>query len=69
MKQIFEWARFVKSKIKTIRFSYLRKALLITSTISSKNVAISPFDVGLYILKQSHFFFEIVISEQTHLPQ
>ena len=47
----------------TIRFSYLHKALLITSFISSKNVLMFPVDGDLYILKQIHFFFEIVNSE------
>ena len=50
----------------TIRFSYLHKALLITSLISSKNFLIFSADGGLYILKQIHFFFKIVNSEQIH---
>ena len=50
----------------TIRFSYLHKALLITSLISSKNFLIFSADEGLYILKQIHFFFKIVNSEQIH---
>ena len=50
----------------TIKFSYLHKALLITSLISSKNFLIFSADGGLYILKQIHFFFKIVNSEQIH---
>ena len=58
----------LKSPI-TIRLSYLNKALLITSFISLKNVSIFPVDRGLYILKQIHFFFKIVNSEQIHSLQ
>ena len=53
----------LKSPI-TIRFSYLHKALLISSFISSKNLLIFSVDGGLYIIKQIQIFFEIINSEQ-----
>ena len=40
----------------TIRFSYLHKALLITSFISSKNVLIFPVDGDLHVLKTDPLF-------------
>ena len=52
-----------------IRFPYLHKPLLITSFFSSMNVLIFTVDGGLYTLKQIHFFFEIVNSEQIHSLQ
>ena len=58
----------LKSPI-SIRFSYFHKTLQITSFMYSKNVLKFAADGGLYILKETHFFFEILNSEKIHSLQ